>query len=158
MARPRLAALLTSGLLVACISQGPRGRTAMDEDWTAFAASVYAAPAAAREAQYAEAADAHAAERTPESAIRLAILMAGVNASPQDLGAALDLLDEAETGLDAADRESRNFIGLFRPLLLALESQRSRLDAESLAREALAEQLEELKALEEALNATDRSR
>ena len=62
-------------------------------------------------------------------------------------------LDSAEADPGGSDGRSRDFIAFFRPLVLALQTQRSELAAESLSRQALEAQIEELKALEEALNA-----
>jgi hypothetical protein len=110
-------------------------------------------PAADRETLRGATATEHAADGGADAALRLAILTATPQASVQDLGAALDLLDSAEADLGGNDGRSRDFIAFFRPLVLALQSQRAELATESLARQTLEEQIEELKALEEALNA-----
>jgi hypothetical protein len=148
--------LLALGSLAACAGSG--GLLAGRGDWPAYAAEVYALQAPERLARQAEAASEYAEQGGADRAIRLAILTGNPDASEQDFGVALDLLDEAEAGLGARNAESRQFIAFLRPLLLALQSQRTALAAESLLREALEEQLEELKTLEETLNAsaTDR--
>jgi hypothetical protein len=87
----------------------------------------------------------------PDIAIRLAILTATPDASEQDLGAALELLDEAEAAL-RGEPDSRDFIAFFRPIVMALQAQSAALATESLTRQSLEAQLEELKALEESLN------
>lgn len=145
----RLSLVLAAAALGACAGAG--GLFSSGRDWPAFAADVYAMPAADRDTLQAATAREHAAEGGTDAAIRLAILTATPDASEQDFGAALDLLDAAESELDG-DPRSRDFIAFFRPLVLALQAQRSELAAESLARQALEEQLEELKALEEALS------
>ena len=110
-------------------------------------------PADERETLQAATAREHAADGGADAALRLAILTATPDASAQDFGAALDLLDSAEADPGGSDGRSRDFIAFFRPLVLALQTQRSELAAESLSRQALEAQIEELKALEEALNA-----
>jgi len=142
--------------LGACAGTG--GLLASGRDWPAFAADVYAMPAAARETLRAATAVEHAAAQgsagaDPDVALRLAILTATPEASEQDLDAALGLLDSAETALGSRDGGSRDFIAFFRPLVLALQAQRAAVAAESLARQSLEAQIEELKALEESLNA-----
>jgi hypothetical protein len=137
--------------LAACAGSG--GLFAGGRDWPAFAADVYAMPADARETLQAATAVEHAADGGHDAALRLAILTATPDASAQDLGAALDLLDTAEADLGSRDGGNRDFIAFFRPLVLALQSQRSALATESLTRQALEAQIEELKALEESLNA-----
>ena len=132
---------------------GAEGLFSNGRNWPAFAADVYAMPAADRETLQAATAREHAADGGADAAMRLAVLTATPDATEQDFGAALDLLDSAEADLGGRDGNSRDFIAFFRPLVLALQSQRSELAAESLARQALEEQIEELKALEEALNA-----
>jgi hypothetical protein len=158
----RLSLLLAAGSLCACA--GPGGLFATgdtdDTDWTAYAADVYARPAAERQVLRTDAANAYVEQGGADAALRLAIVTATPDASEQDFGAALDLLDEAEAGLGDSDGKgdgdaaSLAFIALLRPLLLTLQSQRSALAAESLTRQSLEEQLEELKALEETLNAS----
>lgn len=153
--RVRLAAVaVTAAALCACAGSGLL--TGGGRDWPAFAADVYAMPAAGRATLRAATALEHAAEGGTDAALRLAILTAMPDASEQDLGAALDLLDAAATDPDGADGASRDFIAFFRPLVLALQVQRAELAAESLTRQALEEQLDELKALEEALNGGSR--
>jgi hypothetical protein len=149
-----------STLLGACASSGTGVFGARGKDWPGYAAAIYAMPAAERQALQTEAANHYAERGGADAAIRLAILTATPDASLQDLGAALDLLDQAETGLGggAGDAESRGFIAFLRPLLLTLQAQRSALAAESLARQSVEEQLEALKALEESLNANDGNR
>lgn len=142
-----LAALSLGG----CAATG--GLFSSGRDWPAFAADVYAMPAAERETLQAATAVEQAADGGPDATLRLAILTATPDASEQDLGAALDLLDSAETDLGSTDGRSRDFIAFLRPLVLALQAQRSELAAESLTRQSLEAQIEELKALEEALNA-----
>ena len=148
---PRLSLLLATLSLGACAATG--GLFASGRDWPAFAADVYAMPAADRETLQAATAREHAADGGPDAALRLAILTATPDASEQDLGAALDLLDIAEAELGDKDGKGRDFIAFFRPLVLALQARSSELATESLERQALEQQLEELKALEEALNA-----
>lgn len=152
--RPLLAGAATAlaaAALAACAGTG--GLFSNGRDWPAFAADVYAMPAADRETLQAATASEHAADGGADAALRLAILTATPDASEQDFGAALDLLDSAEAGLGDSDGASRDFIAFFRPLVLALQSQRSELAAETLERQSLEQQIEELKALEEALNA-----
>jgi hypothetical protein len=141
---------LAAAVLAACAGSG--GLFSSGRDWPAFAADVYAMPAADRETLQAATAQEQAADGSPDTALRLAILTATPDASEQDLGAALDLLDSAEADLGSSDGSSRDFIAFFRPLVLALQTQRSELAAESLARQSLEQQIEELKALEESLN------
>ena len=144
-------ASLAASSLGACAGAG--GLFSNGRDWPAFAADVYAMPAADRETLQAATAREHSADGGPDAALRLAILTATPDASEQDFGAALELLDGAEADLGGRDGGSRDFIAFFRPLVLALQAQRSELATESLARQSLEEQIEELKALEEALNA-----
>lgn len=149
--RAVVAIALAAASLAACAGTG--GLFSSGRDWPAFAADVYAMPAADRETLQAATAREQAGEGGADATIRLAILTATPDASEQDLGAALDLLDSAEADLGSRDGSSRDFIAFFRPLVLALQAQRSELATESLARQSLEEQIEELKALEEALNA-----
>lgn len=141
-------------LLGACAGTG--GFFSSGRDWPAFAADVYTMPAAEREVLQEATSREHSTDGSADAAIRLAILTATPDASEQDLGVALDLLDMAEAelggGSGGGGGASRDFIVFFRPLVLALQTERSRLAAESLTRQSLEAQLEELKALEEALN------
>ena len=164
--RSAIVGMLLPVALGGCAASGGLG--AGSRDWPAYAADVYAMPAPERDALEAEVAADYAAQGGADRALRLAIVLAAPGASDEDLAAALGLLDSAEagrgagaaqpTGGDAAapsDGTSArgNFIGVLRPLLLSIQQQRSALAAESAARESLEAQLEELKSLEESLNA-----
>jgi hypothetical protein len=144
----RFSLLLGVALLGGCASGGFFGK---GRDWTAFAADIYAMPVDDRESLAAATAREHADSGEPDAAIRLAILTATPDASEQDLGAALELLDEAEAAL-RGEPDSRDFIAFFRPIVMALQAQSAALATESLTRQSLEAQLEELKALEESLN------
>ena len=166
----RLNAMVASVLVAAlggCASSG--GIRARSTDWPAYAADIYAMPAPDRDALRAEVGADYAAQGGADRAIQLAIVLAAPGASAEDLAAALGLLDSAEAQLGAGaaqpggaaqqeggatTSESRNFIGVLRPLLRSMQQQQAQLAAESLARESLEEQLEQLKSLEEALNAS----
>jgi hypothetical protein len=144
----RLSLLLAAAVLGGCASGGlfSQGR-----NWPAFAADVYGMTAADRDTLEAATASEYAEQGGADTAIRLAILTATPDASEQDFGAALDLLDEAEAEL-GIEPDSRDFVAFFRPIVLALQTRSSELSTQTLERQALEQQLEELKALEESLN------
>ena len=133
-ARARLAAAAIAAaatVLGACA--GTDGLFSRGRDWPAFAADVYAMPAAEREMLQEATSLEHAADGGADAAIRLAILTATPDATGQDLGVALDLLDAAEADIGGSrgdgsrDGASRDFIAFFRPLVLALQARRSEL-------------------------------
>lgn len=142
------------GLLGACATLTGSDPTLPGNDWLAFAADVESSSAAERAESTLIARTDYAEDPGADSAIRLAILIANSENPSPDLAGAVSLLDFAAAD-PAVDDDDLAFIGVVRPLWRQLAEQGSALAFEVDRRQALEQQIEALKELEEQLNADD---
>ncbi len=144
-------------MLCGCTTWGPTVAPSTEADWIEYGNSVRAFDASELERQYAAITREHATMPSSQTAIKLALLVTDSRAYFFDPDRAIGLLDGVVSN-DAGDDASVEFAVFMRSLISQLSATEAALAAEREQRQALRDQLDALKALEERLNADELER